>query len=151
MQVDFFPGSQGSSTFTYLVGCTKSHQAVLIDPVLWQFDYPREFWGSSGEAKREVRGIPFRQNYNLNLKVTPKRKLKMDGWKMIHFFLRRRPIFRGYVRLVSGRCSENRPKPTRSKRKRSLWGTYDIFISGRNESRFRNFHLPTIDFQEQIC
>lgn len=26
--------TQGSSTFTYLVGCTKSHQAVLIDPVL---------------------------------------------------------------------------------------------------------------------
>jgi len=26
--------TQGSSTFSYLVGCTKSHEAVLIDPVL---------------------------------------------------------------------------------------------------------------------
>lgn len=26
--------NQGSSTFTYLVGCTASHEAVLIDPVL---------------------------------------------------------------------------------------------------------------------
>ena len=27
--------AQGSSTFSYLVGCTKSHEAVLIDPVTW--------------------------------------------------------------------------------------------------------------------
>ena len=80
----FSPDCQGSSTFTYLVGCTKSHQAVLIDPVIRRSDYP---------GKRTEVG---ESDLKLPANTAENRWLEDDS-----FYLGggKRPIFRGILEL----------------------------------------------------